>query len=701
MPPITTALPTSADISLTQQLELALNNFNLYETAEQSEKREHILGKLNLIVNDWVTQVSINKGLPEESAKESGARILTFGSYRLGVNSPGSDMDTLCLVPRHIDRKDFFDSLGSILKAHPEVTHFIAVPDAYVPVMKLYFENIQIDLLCSILSVPTIPEDINILDPRNLQHIDDQSVRSLNGCRVADQIIQLVPSVDNFRTALICIKKWAKARGIYSNVMGFFGGISWALLTAFVCQLYPNAAPSTLVSRFFRIYTNWKWPTPVLLTSIEEGGPFSHKVWNPRTNFRDREHLMPIITPAYPSMNSTYNVSESTKKIILKEFQRGLEITSAFEKKEKRWEDLFEEFKFWETFQFYIRIDCMARSEPEYRKWVGFVESKVRLLILKLEKTPFVECVHPHPEGITYTHLQFPHASAFFLGVQLGSSTARTNGTKVDLTPAVIDFLKQVKDWKERTVDMEITVNSIKESQLPDFVFAEGKRPEKKRKRNGTTMDRPAKVPKRSPEGPSHGSSGSSFSESEVWPPTPLATPVLSPRPSSPTPQKVDTPTETSSSPIPLTLASTPQTPTPPSTPSTPPESSTPQPSPSSPPSPKTTKGPTLGMPIETSTSVSNEGHNDILSNNSPTSAGLFNTTKVTSQIAACLDNENNMDPQKSPPNKLNGLGVAGRSLGAGVMKVTERRYQGRRVGPAEMLNNQQNRMRSANMHNI
>ena len=60
-----------------------------------------------------------------------------------------------------------------------------------------------------------------------------------------------------------------------------------------------------------QVFAAWRWPYPVRLCPIEFDS-MNLPVWDPQSNPRDRQHLMPIITPSYPAANSSYNVSQST-----------------------------------------------------------------------------------------------------------------------------------------------------------------------------------------------------------------------------------------------------------------------------------------------------------------------------------------------------------------------------------------------------
>lgn len=52
---------------------------------------------------------------------------------------------------------------------------------------------------------------------------------------------------------MTAMQVWAKRRGIYSNVLGYLGGINWALMLAFVQTLFPLSNPSMLILKFFKV----------------------------------------------------------------------------------------------------------------------------------------------------------------------------------------------------------------------------------------------------------------------------------------------------------------------------------------------------------------------------------------------------------------------------------------------------------------
>ncbi|XP_065013335.1 nuclear poly(A) polymerase 4-like isoform X2 [Musa acuminata AAA Group] len=476
--PISTAGPTEADLKRTTELEKFLVDAGLYESEEEALKRENVLGELGKIVKSWVKQLTRQRGYSDQMVEDASAVIFTFGSYRLGVHGPGADIDTLCVGPSYVSREeDFFITLHDILAEIDEVSELQPVPDAHVPVMKFKFDGISIDLLYASISQLVVPEDLDISHVSVLYNVDEATVRSLNGCRVADQIIRLVPNIENFRTTLRCLKLWAKKRGVYSNVIGFLGGVNWAILVACVCQLYPNAVPSTLVSRFFRVYTQWRWPNPVRLCDIEEA-ELGFPVWDSRKNPRDRTHHMPIITPAYPCMNSSYNVSTSTLRVMTEQFQIGNNICEDIELNKTGWGALFEPHPFFETYKNYLQVDIVAADAEDLRSWKGWVESRLRQLTLKIERDTcgILQC-HPYPNEYVDPFKQFSHC-VFFMGLQRTQGMKIQEGQRFDIRGTVEEFKGDVESYLFWKPGMEIHVTHVRRKQIPSYVFPEGyKRP--------------------------------------------------------------------------------------------------------------------------------------------------------------------------------------------------------------------------------
>ncbi|KAH6805347.1 polymerase 1 [Perilla frutescens var. frutescens] len=473
--PISTGGPSESDVIKTRELEKFLVDAGLYESHEEAIQREEVLGRLDQIVKTWVKNISRAKGYNESIIHEANAKIFTFGSYRLGVHGPGADIDTLCVGPKHATRhEDFFGELYRMLSEMPEVQELHAVPDAHVPVMNFKFSGVSIDLLYANVSLWVIPEDLDVSQESILQNVDEQTVRSLNGCRVTDHILRLVPNIQTFRTTLRCMRLWAKRRGVYSNVTGFLGGINWALLVARICQLYPNALPSMLVSRFFRVYNLWRWPNPVMLCPIQEGS-LGLSFWDPRRNYKDRNHLMPIITPSYPCMNSSYNVSTSTLQVMLEEFHRGNELCEAIEANNLSWDALFEPFAFFEAYKNYLQIDIAAETDDDLMNWKGWVKSRIRLLTLKIERDTNGLLGHPNPSEFSDKSKPFHHS--YFMGLRRKQGANPQEGEQFDIRMTVEYFKRDVYAYSFWKPTMWIHVCHVKRKDLPIFVFPGGIRP--------------------------------------------------------------------------------------------------------------------------------------------------------------------------------------------------------------------------------
>ncbi|XP_071834965.1 poly(A) polymerase beta-like [Apostichopus japonicus] len=474
--PITLAGPKPEDHQLSEQLVEALKPHGVFENEEELNHRLRVLSKLDGIVKDWIQQVAVAKNLPPSVADTVGGKIYTFGSYRLGVHTKGADIDTLCVAPIHIERTDFFSSLVENLKAMPTTKDIRPVEGAYVPVIKLEFDNIEMDILFARLALRTIPENLDLTDDSILRNLDQKCVRSLNGCRVTDEILNLVPNKETFRLCLRAIKLWAKKKGIYSNALGFLGGVSWAMLVARTCQLYPNVAASTLVNKFFLVFTQWAWPQPVLLKQPKAVNDLNVPVWDPRVNIQDRFHLLPIITPAYPQQNSTYNVTQSTKAVMEQELKEGLGVTQEILQGKATWEKLFIPSNFFQKYKHYIVLIASAGSKDHHLEWVGLVESKIRILVGSLERNSHIKVAHVNPKCHSPQPTEEQEKndtfnSIWFIGLEFQHLDTSTN---IDLTYDIRFFVDRthqqavsIKMWKE---GMKIEAKHVKRKQLSQYL---------------------------------------------------------------------------------------------------------------------------------------------------------------------------------------------------------------------------------------
>ncbi|KAM9852161.1 poly(A) polymerase type 3-like [Aulostomus maculatus] len=418
VPTISEAFPEVADVVQSSKLIETLRCHPVFEEHHELQKREKTLERLQALFREWVQDVCDELCVPADVKEKAGGKVVPFGSYLLGVHSKGSDIDCLCVGPAFVERQHFFTSFAERLWAQQEVTEMRVVKEAFVPLIELRFEDIEVDLVYASIYRSSIHEKLNILRTGLLREMQQACVRSLNGYRVSMEILRLVPSQETFRLALRAIKLWAKRRNIYSNKLGFLGGVSWAILVARVCQLYPNAAPATLVMKFFHVYSMWEWPTPVCL-KVRTDLDFDLPVWNPMVNVSDSRHVMPIITPCYPEQNTCVNVTHTSLNVIMGEIILANKIIERIQRNEADWSELFEESKFLEKFPFYLVVEASTKMEEEHHEWMGFIESKIRILLEGVDLVPDISVAHVNTQSFSGLNSNGEVSTKWLMGLML------------------------------------------------------------------------------------------------------------------------------------------------------------------------------------------------------------------------------------------------------------------------------------------
>ena len=234
------------------------------------------------------------------------------------------------------------------------------------------YRGVEVDLtMARVVSATTIPRnDAFLMSELASRDLEPPCLRSLNGYRATRELLTLVPRPDLFKKVLRVVKVWAKKHGLYSQILGFLGGASWAILVAKACQLVGTEGRQEgllyTVHRFFVIFSGWAWPDPVYIKKV--GGQW--QTW---------DHCMPIITSSLPQMNSAVNISPANCALIQAKCHEASLCLQHIRRSSVSWPAFFSPTNFFREFPRYLLIAATSREDSSL--WFGSVEAKLRQLV--------------------------------------------------------------------------------------------------------------------------------------------------------------------------------------------------------------------------------------------------------------------------------------------------------------------------------
>lgn len=309
--------------------------------------RRGLLSHLTHLIQSW-SRAQILSCCGYDVPLERAALLLLSGSEPTGLDESGIDIDACAVFPNLITRDAFFLAMREHLSQDPTVSNIQLLDQAKVPMIGFEVtcaggHKVDVDLLVAVINVTPLPTDFDVhSEAAILSCVDEASELSLNGPRTTEALLRSLPSRCSrrvFLDVLRAVRLWARRRELYSNKAGFLGGINLSLLAAHAVRQYPDAPALEVLERFFCLYKEWAWPTPVRLCEPRPCAQPAARTGHPLAEWTEPTHsssgvaqgagtgrrggtrapVMPILTPAFPSGNSAPLVTPTSLGIIKEE----------------------------------------------------------------------------------------------------------------------------------------------------------------------------------------------------------------------------------------------------------------------------------------------------------------------------------------------------------------------------------------------
>jgi len=310
--------------------------------------------------------------------------LAPVGSYGLGVWTPSSDIDCLCIGP--ISSRTFFAlAIRRIRRAENKGVKLRRKVNASSGIMlELEVLDIKVDLhYCpSSLIAETWPHAMRLPPSNPVFALPTQTLSKLKPARDMYYIQRTIPDYAVFKTAYYFIRQWAKQRGIYAAKFGLLSGFQISILLSRVCKMVshdgrPISLPDILTT-FFNHYASFDWANQPAYD------PFFHK--QQLRYVRTAREPMAILGFHPPTLNTSVNASLHSVRTISHDFkqadkllsQEGITWTKFLDASRGGSED------FLATFKTFVKIDVQfwGVSLEKGSGFVGWLESRCVMLLV-------------------------------------------------------------------------------------------------------------------------------------------------------------------------------------------------------------------------------------------------------------------------------------------------------------------------------
>ncbi|UNI22103.1 hypothetical protein JDV02_008024 [Purpureocillium takamizusanense] len=357
---------------------------------------EEILRQEAIALLEGVLQAKDSQNSEEDAQPMTTLVLVPVGSFGLGVWTPSSDMDCLCIGS--MSSKVFFAVASQRLRkaASQGVKILRRVKANTGTMLELDVLGIKFDLqYCAAGAIANSCPDIFKRPPSDPAFVlSMQTLAKLKPARDLYYLRRSIPDMAQYRLAHLVIKEWAKSRGLYASRFGLLGGIH---ITAMLVPVHKVLAAThgplstaDLVMSFFHHYANFDWESNCIFDT------HFHKDLKYRRTPRE-----PLCLLGWhgPSLNTSSNASRPTVHSISFELKRANRLLSeegmtwaSFLKQETRQLPIrlhsHAAGEFILRYKSYVKIDARywGSSQSKGRRYFGWLESRFVNLLVDLDR---------------------------------------------------------------------------------------------------------------------------------------------------------------------------------------------------------------------------------------------------------------------------------------------------------------------------